>query len=107
VLLAELCAASHIEENGRGLQCEKIETGRHLGFAPRSGFTSRMVGGEFQASNTADFSSGVVTLATITTAPAAGQLTTLSLNNATGYRYYRYLGPANSYCNIAELEFWG
>ncbi len=25
---------------------------------------------------------------------------------ATGYRYIRYLGPAASYCNIAEMEFY-
>jgi hypothetical protein len=74
-------------------------------FAPRSAYASRMVGGEIQASNSANFSSGVVTLATITTSPVYGQLTTLSLNNTTAYRYYRYVGPANGYCNIAELVF--
>jgi hypothetical protein len=66
-----------------------------------------MVGGKIQASNTADFGSGVVTLATVTTTPVAGQLTTLSLNNTTAYRYYRYIGPTNSYCDIAELELDG
>jgi hypothetical protein len=74
-------------------------------YAPRAGWESRMVGGEIQASNTADFSSGVVTLFTIGSTPTAGVLTTQSLSNTTAYRYYRYIGPANSYCDIAELEF--
>ncbi len=76
-------------------------------FAPRSGYAARMVGGVFQASNTADFSTGTVTLGTITAAPATGSLTTLLLNDVTAYRYYRYLSPAGSYGNIAELEFDG
>jgi hypothetical protein len=76
-------------------------------FAPRSAYDLRMVGGQIQASNTADFSSGVVTLATIAKQPLANTRTTLALNNTTAYRYYRYIGPANSYCNISELEFDG
>jgi endoglucanase len=76
-------------------------------FAPRAGWESRMVGGEIQASNTANFSSGVVTLFTITSTPTAGVLTTASFTNTAAYQYYRYIGPANSYCDIAELEFEG
>jgi hypothetical protein len=76
-------------------------------YAPRSGWASRMLGGEIQASNSANFSTGVVTLLTISSIPAPGVLTTQSLKNTGAYRYYRYLGPAGSYCNIAELEFEG
>ena len=64
-----------------------------------------MVGGVFQASNTANFSSGVVTLHKITTAPTAGVLTTVSVSDPTAYRYFRYLSPNGGYCNIAELAF--
>jgi hypothetical protein len=76
-------------------------------FAARAGYASRMVGGMIQASNTADFSSGVVTLRTISYPPPSGSLRTVTLSNTTGYRYYRYIGPTNSYCDIAELEFLG
>lgn len=77
-------------------------------FAPRSGWGSRMTGGQIQGSNTADFSSGVVTLATISSSPPSGVLTTqLVLNNNIAYRYVRYLGPTDGSCNIAEIEFWG
>ncbi len=75
-------------------------------YAPRAGYEGRMVGGEIQASDSANFSSGVVTLYTISSKPTAGVLTTAVLNNSTAYRYYRYIGPANSYCDIAELELF-
>jgi hypothetical protein len=82
-----------------------------VSFAPRdsgySGFAQRMVGGEIQASNTADFSSGVVTAYTITAAPPVEQLTTVTLPAIGAYRYWRYIGPAGGSCNIAELEFDG
>jgi hypothetical protein len=76
-------------------------------FSARVGYETRMVGGMIQASNTADFSSGVVTLKTITYPPPSGSLKTVTLPNTTAYRYYRYIGPTNSYCDIAELEFLG
>jgi endoglucanase len=78
-----------------------------IAFAPRSGFESRMVGGIFQAGTTADFSSGVVNLYTVTTAPAAGVLTTVTLSAPVTCRYYRYLSPAGSFGNVAEIAFCG
>ena len=77
-------------------------------FAPRGGWASRMVGGRFQASNSATFASGVVDLHTITAAPTSGVLTTVNVNPAgAAYRYVRYLAPANSYGNVAEAQFFG
>jgi N-acetylneuraminic acid mutarotase len=78
-----------------------------VGFAPRSGYASRMIGGEIQASNAADFSSGTVTLYTITASPTTGKITLQSVATNGGYRYVRYIGPAGGSCNIAELEFFG
>ena len=37
--------------------------------------------------------------------PTAATNTTAA--NTGAFRYVRYLGPANSYCDIAELEFDG
>jgi hypothetical protein len=88
-----------------GLDLGSAKVVTEVEYAPRSGWASRMVGGEIQASNSATFSSGVVTLLTIGSTPATGVLTTQLLTNTTAYRYYRYIGPANSFCNIAELEF--
>jgi hypothetical protein len=78
-----------------------------VSYAPRKGWEDRMAGGEIQASNTADFSSGVVTLLTIQLAPTYGVLTTQTLANTGNFRYYRYIGPPGSFCKIAELEFLG
>ena len=89
-----------------GLDLGTAQIVTSVSFAPRAGYETRMIGGMFQASNTADFSSGVVNLYTLSTAPQAGVLTTVSLTNTTAYRYYRYIGPANSYCDIAELQFF-
>ncbi len=75
-------------------------------FAPRTGNASRMVGGKFQGSNTADFSSGVVDLHTVTTAPATGVLTTVDIHEATAFRYVRYITDPSQWCNVSEIEFY-
>jgi hypothetical protein len=66
-----------------------------------------MVWGNFEASNTPDFSSGVVNLHTIKTAPSASGTTTVSISVAGKYRYVRYVAPANSFGNIAEMKVYG
>jgi hypothetical protein len=76
-------------------------------YCPRATFASRMVGGQFQAANVADFSSGVVTLFTILAAPPDGVMTVQTITNTTRFRYLRYIGPPNGFCNVAEVEFWG
>ena len=49
-------------------------------YAPRSAYPSRMVGGVFQASSTADFSSDVYTLYTVSSTPPTGVLTTVKIS---------------------------
>ncbi len=78
-----------------------------IAFAPRAGWAGRMVGGVFQASDTADFSSLVSNLYTVTAAPAAGTLTTIQLTSSSTHRYFRYLAPSGSYGNIAEFQLFG
>jgi glucuronoarabinoxylan endo-1,4-beta-xylanase len=77
-----------------------------INYCPRSDFPSRMVGGIFQGANQADFSDAV-TLFTITTQPATGVFTTARINNASAFRYVRYLSPNGGYGNVAELQFYG
>ncbi len=77
-----------------------------INYCPRSGFESRMVGGIFQRANQADFSDAVA-LFTITTQPATGVFTPASINNASPFRYVRYLSPDGGYGNVAELQFYG
>ena len=64
-----------------------------------------MVGGQFQGANVANFSSGVVTLSTVANTPAEGTMTAQAVTNATSFRYLRYIGPANAFCDAAEVEF--
>jgi hypothetical protein len=74
-------------------------------YAPRSDFPSRMAGGKFQGSSSADFSSGVNDLYTISSTPTTGALISQSISG--NYRYVRYLSPDGGWGNIAEVEFWG
>ena len=90
-----------------GLDLGGAKTIAQIRFAPRGGWTSRMTGGVFQGSNTADFSTGVTTLYTIATKPAEGALTTVNSLSSAAYRYVRYLAPAGSYGNVAEIQFVG
>lgn len=76
-------------------------------YCPRAAFSSRMVGGKFQGSNTADFSSGVTDLFTISSGPADGVLTSQTISNGNAFRYVRYLGPSGGYGNVAEVQFLG
>ena len=52
------------------------------------------------------FSSGVVTLYTISSAPADG-LNTVAVSAPGTYRYIRYVAPPGSYGNIAEFDVFG
>ena len=88
-----------------GIDLGSAKTVAQIQFAPKSTAASRMVGGVFQASNSANFS-GAVTVYTVTAAPAVGSLTAVTPSTATAYRYWRYVGPANSYCNIAEFQLF-
>ncbi len=78
-----------------------------VGYYPRANFAGRMTGGQLQGCNVADFSGGVVTLYTIGSQPADGTMTVQSVSNPTPFRYVRYIGPANGYCNAAEIQFQG
>jgi hypothetical protein len=92
--------------NWVGLDLGSARTVTQIKYAPRSGFESRMVGGQFQASTTANFTNNVVTLYTISTTPIAGQFTSIPINLPTPYRYFRYIG-GTQWVNIAEMELDG
>jgi glucuronoarabinoxylan endo-1,4-beta-xylanase len=76
-------------------------------YCPRAGFAARMVGGQFQGATVPDFSSGVVSLLTISATPPEGTRSVQTITNTMSFRYLRYIGPANGFCNVAEVEFWG
>jgi hypothetical protein len=74
-------------------------------YAPRKNFAGRMVGGKFQGSNSADFSSGVIDLFTIQSEPPSGALTMQTVTATQAFRYLRYLSPPSGYGNVAEVQF--
>jgi hypothetical protein len=76
-------------------------------YCPRATFAYRMVGGQFQGANVSNFSSGVVTLFTVASTPPDGVMTVQAVTNAATFRYLRYIGPTNGWCNVAEVEFRG
>jgi M6 family metalloprotease-like protein len=97
-------ASSSQAWTGLGLANNYRITG--IRFFPRSKFTARMVGGKFQGSNSADFSSGVVDLATITAEPSY-DWNCISVSNTGGFRYIRYISPLDGWGNVSEIEFYG
>ncbi len=67
-------------------------------------FPQRMVGGVFEGSNRPDFSVKD-TLFMVKENPLRLHNVAL-LDNTKSYRYVRYYGPNNSYCNVSEVGFY-
>jgi hypothetical protein len=75
-----------------------------ISYYPRLYFGSRMIGGIFQGSND---ETTWTNLYTIPSAPTDRQFTTTTtIGSSTAFRYLRYLGPSNGYCNVAEIQFY-
>ncbi len=62
--------------------------------------------GIFEGSNREDFMDAVP-LYMVTKAGTAGVMSYAEVHVSRGFRYVRWCGPADSRCNIAELEFYG
>ena len=79
-----------------------------VGFTPAPGSqgAQRMVLSLFEGANSPDFMDAVP-LYLISSNPGRGTYTTANINVSRGFRYVRYVGSAGSYCNIAELKFFG
>jgi autotransporter-associated beta strand protein len=91
---------------GYDLGANNINVITRLRYAPRSGFAARMVGGMFQGSNVADFSTAT-TLFTVTAQPTVGVYTEQAISDTTAFRYIRYISSSTGSGNIAEVEFYG
>ena len=74
--------------------------------APGSQGADRMLLSLFEGANSPDFMDAMP-LYLISDMPSAGQATTADVNVSRGFRYVRYVGGAGSYCNVAELKFYG
>lgn len=85
-------------------ESHEISVYRKFYFAVKNYFSTRMIGGVIEGSNQKDFQS-VDTLFLIEKAPYR-LYTVAYLNADRAYRYMRYHGGKDSYCNIAELAFY-
>lgn len=79
-----------------------------LGLTPRSGNSGpgKTLLGVFEGANQPDFMDAVP-LYLISEEPADGVMTYYDCNVSRGFRYVRYVGPASSRCQVADLEFYG
>ena len=74
--------------------------------APGSQGPDRMLLGLFEGANSPDFMDAVP-LYFISTKPSIGVSTKANVDVSRGFRYVRYVGSTGSYCNVAELQFYG
>lgn len=74
--------------------------------APGSMGAERMVLSLFEGANSPDFMDALP-LHLISTKPGNGSETRADINVSRGFRYVRYVGGAGSFCNVAELKFYG
>jgi alpha-galactosidase len=78
-------------------------------YYPRTGWSSRMVGGVFEGTNGDPANGPYTTLYTITAAPPENTWTEVASSSFAGlqaFRCIRYRGPAESYCNVSEIEYY-
>ena len=79
-----------------------------VGWAPREGSLGpkRVVLGLFEGANDPNFMDGVP-LYLIDQEGTASSMSYADVNVSRGFRYVRYIGPADARCNIAEVAFYG
>ena len=86
-----------------------------IGYAPRTGYESRMNGGEFYGSNDNETWTLLYKVSSI---PGSGSITKVGiddiLDSENAYRYVKYTVPAGTnqageeyLCNVAEIELYG
>lgn len=66
----------------------------------------RIVGGRIEGARHADFRDAV-TLFTVTEMPKRRMTVAYPSGGCGAFRYYRYVGPPDGYCNIAEVSLYG
>ena len=79
-----------------------------VGWSPRNGSVGpqRMLLALFEGANSPDFLDGVP-LYIIDEEGTIGKMSYADVNVSRGFRYVRYIGPADARCNVAEVAFYG
>lgn len=80
-----------------------------VGFAPRNDALGpgRLSLGIIEGANSPDFIDAVPIYMIKAASVPIGSMTYADVTCSRGFRYVRYVGPADARCNIAELEFFG
>lgn len=91
-----------------GLDLGEAHVITRVGWSPRndSQGEKRVLLGVFEGANRPDFMDALP----LYVIPENGKIGTISyadVDCSKGFRYVRYIGPADARCNIAELEFYG
>ena len=97
--------AAHASGDWAGVDLRAARTVTAIAYAPRNGFSSRMVGGVVQSAD--DPNGPWTTRHTVAVGPPWAKLTTAALAAPVSARCWRYVGPDGSYCNVAELQLIG
>lgn len=91
-----------------GLDLGESHVITRVGWSPRNDDVGpkRMMLALFEGANSPDFMDAIP-LYIIDTEGTIGKMSYADVNVSRGFRYVRYVGPADSRCNIAELAFYG
>jgi len=91
-----------------GLDLGKPYVITRVGWSPRNDGLGegRVVLGVFEGANSEDFMDALP-LYIISERGTIGLISHADVTCSKGFRYVRYVGPADARCNIAELEFYG
>ena len=91
-----------------GLDLGETHVITRVGWSPRNGDVGekRVLLGVFEGANREDFMDALP-LYVIPENGKIGKMSYADVKCSRGFRYVRYIGPADARCNIAELEFYG
>jgi hypothetical protein len=99
--------ATYLESGGWiGLDLLEKHVITKISYCPRKFSANNMTLGIFEGANNPDFGDAIP-LFIIKETPLEDEMATQTINCSRGFRYIRYVSPANGRCNIAELEFYG
>ena len=80
-----------------------------VGWMPRDNVPSRMILGVFEGANSPDFMDALPLhiIRSVSEVGKPGEMNYAEITCSVGFRYVRYVGPATSFSQVAELEFYG
>jgi len=104
--LTTFLAAAQKSGGWAGLDLGSTHKITKISYCPYITNPQRVVQGVFQGANRSDFMDAT-NLFIVKVQPATKIMTSQSINCEKVFRYVRYIGPADTRCNIAEVEFQG